>query len=110
MATKTRADLVTKILEKKAIIAAGETADAVVYDLVDGYVDPALEELSILKVQIPDAEAIHFALFNSLADYIAENVSEAGPKNPQAQLVALNQLRLLTRGQPTYEPQQQESF
>lgn len=112
MTTKTRADLITEVLENLMVIAAGETADSVVYNAVDAHVDPALEELSILKVQIPDDEAIPLALFGSLADYIVENACNkfGRPANPQAKLAALNQLRLLTRGQPTREPQQQEYF
>ncbi len=110
--TKTRADLVTEVLENLMVIAAGETANSVVYQAVDGHVDTSLEELAILKVQIPDDEAIPAALFDALADYVAENAcSKFGrPASPQAKLVALNTLRLLTRGQPTYEPMQQENF
>lgn len=112
MATKTRADLITEVLENLMVVAAGEVPDSVVYDAVNQHIDPALEELSILKVQIPDSEAIPLALFGSLADYIVENACNkfGRPANPQAKLFALNQLRLLTRGHPTHEPQQQEYF
>lgn len=108
--SKSRAELVSRVLENLGVLASGQTPAAEDTEGVDQYVGPAIAELNALDIcNVQDAGtigpsggAIDEAMFLALADYIA---NACGPKfglaNDPALYVlstrAVTHLRTVTR-------------
>lgn len=113
MTTKTRPELVSQALANLGALQAGQTPADEDASTIDGYVEGMLARLSAKGiVTVSDDSEIPTEWFNSLADILADDAAlEFGAaKNPQKVLLAENELRIMTRGQPTREVLTSEYF
>ena len=118
MATRTQADLVTKILENLGIVPAGQAAEVEDVSTVDANLPSLIRELAAREiVYVPDLTNIPDVWFLSLAKIGAYELrSEFGVTGEfEAALKvgneeAIGNLKVMTRGRPTYEPLKTVSF
>jgi hypothetical protein len=111
--TKTRADLVTRALQKLSVIGAGQSADAEDSELVDSFVDSTLVALSSDRiVTVADEAAIPIDWFESIAELLAYNAATdfGRPKDEVGKLAAETRLRRMVASDPTYEVQRATYF
>jgi hypothetical protein len=116
---RTRNDLVNQALANLGILAAGQTAAAEDFDAVDGYVDSLvawLDETDVVTVD--DLSAIPDSWFNALAVLLADDCAlqfglpgvPAKPSAPNPRQGAIDDIRLVVYGRPTYQVQKTEYF
>src|SRR5262245_57147256 len=116
---RTRNDLVNEALMNLGVLAAGQTPAAEDFEAVDGKVEALvayLEEAEILDIDT--IEEIEPEWFGPLAVLLADDAAlEFGlpgvppsQSNPQPVQAAIDKLRLVTYGRPTYEPLKTEYF
>lgn len=118
MATKTRADLVVKVLEKLQIVPEGQTPEVEDTARVDRNLPPVLRELAAREIiYVPDIENIPEEWFLSLASVAAYELrSEFGVTGEfevtlkNASDEGIGKLYVMRRGRPTYEPLKTLSF
>ena len=123
--TRTRRDLVNAALANLGILAAGQTADAEDFEAVDDKVEGLIAWLEATEIlDLEDVEAIPQEFFNPVAVLLANDAAlEFGlPGIPAAQTTpavagtptpvqkAIDDIRLVTYGRPTYERQKTEYF
>lgn len=113
---KSRQDLVNQALFNLGVLVIGQNAGAEEYNLVDGIVDPMLEELigrDIVFVQ--DVDAIEDRYFLSLGHVLAgQAASLFGMQNDQALAARMikgeKDLRVLSAMRPTYETLEVQAY
>ena len=118
MTTRTQADLVIKILEKLMIVPEGQAPETDDIARVEGNLQSVINELAAREiVYVPDFSAIPDQWFMSLAKVCAyEMRDEFGIAGESlATVTAANSegilnLKVMTRGRPTYEPLRTVSF
>lgn len=113
MLTKTKIDLANKVLSLLGKTGEGQTPSDDDISLVTDLIDPACETLSGLSViVIDDTDNIPANVFLPLAEYVTEQCASdfSRPKNFQAEQIAIRELKMIVRGQPTYETQTAEYF
>lgn len=118
MGTRTSADLVTKILEKLGVVPEGQIPEVEDTARIERNLASMIEELAAREiVYVADIENIPDAWFLSLASICAyEMRNEFGVTGEfEATLAngnqtAIDKLRVMTRGKPTYEPLKTVSF
>ena len=118
MATRTKSDLIAKILEKLNVVPEGMAPEIEDSARVDRNLQSLIEELAAREiVYVPDIEAIPDAWFLSLAaigayelrnEFGVTGEFEATLANGNAAAIA--KIEVMTRGRPTYEPLQTVSF
>ena len=118
MATRTQADLVIKILEKLMIVPEGQAPETDDIARVEANLPSVIEELAAREiVYVPDLANIPDAWFLSLAKICAyelrdefglagESLATVSAANTEGIL----NLKVMTRGKPTYEPLRTVSF
>lgn len=110
--SKTRAELIGQALINLGVIAEGQSIDADLIDKMDGVVDPACAELTILDIYYvqdagsvgPTGGDIPDSAFLSLAAYIANAACAAFNLPADAKLQALSQIaeaKLVTLARPS---------
>lgn len=112
-ATKTRNDLITRVLGVLGKLAAGQSPDAEDAELVDGLIDPALATLAADGIAyIADPSQIDDRYFLPLAVCVADIVSPdfGAPPSPDAVFAAKSTLRRLNAGQAGYTPLKSDYF
>jgi hypothetical protein len=119
MATKTRAELGVKALGNLGIVESGQPPSSEDAETVNGYVDGLIDGLSARGiVSITDDNAIPAEFFLPLAVLLADVAANdfglpgvpATQSNPNPVSKAEYDIRLMTRSQPTGEPQTTEYF
>lgn len=76
MATKTRAELAQRALEKLLVVGAGQSPDSEDTERVDGVIDAVLADLEARQiVTVADVEEIELAVFEWIADILADSVA-----------------------------------
>lgn len=118
MATATRSQLILATLDKLGVIASGQTPSTEDTNKVDGYLDAILRELAAMEfVAVPDTNNVPLEWLQSLADYVADRskmqfsvTADEDTRLSQAATIALDRLKVMTRGRPTYELQRGEFF
>lgn len=111
-ATKTKADLVLKILEELGVVATGQSPELEDSVKVAANIDPVIAELSAREiVDVPDVEAIQSEIFLSLATICAYElraqfglVGDALVDLTRKYGEAIDKINVMTRAKPTYEP------
>ena len=110
--TRTRNDLILKILEKLGVAATGQSPEAEDTARVDANLDSLIAEIRAAEiVDIYDLDAIEPEYFLSVASICAyelrdefgvmgEHLSDLSRKNAEA----IAKLEMITRAKPTYEP------
>lgn len=105
--TKTRAQLVTRAARKARLIAAGQSLETEDSTVIDDAIDGMLADLAARSVvYVADDTAIDIAVFESLADVLAEVIAPdyGKPRDMNAVTAAEMRLRTATSTAPTYEP------
>ena len=105
MATKSRAQLVNEALAKLGVIAAGQSAEADDFDVVDGKIESLVDQLSMDDICEVNPEEIEAALFEAVASLLA-NISGQPfgvPYNDAVKTTFERQLIRLTAERPTRE-------
>lgn len=109
--TRTRTDLIKKVLEKLGVAASGQEPEIEDTARVDANLDSVVAEFPALEVvDIPDVNAIPDEYFLSIASVIAyelrdefgiigDALTDLTAKNAQS----IEKLRFMTRGRPTYQ-------
>lgn len=118
MPTRTRADLVVKILEKLGVVPEGQAPEVEDTARVDRNLPSLFNELAAREiVYVPDIEAIPDMWFLSLAKIAAYELrNEFGVTGEfEGTLSRANEegilaIKVMTRGRPTYEPLKTVSF
>lgn len=113
MATKTRAELVSKTLANLGVLASGQSPSDEDASAVDDHVDTAFATLSGKGVvSISDDEAIPLELFGPLADWLAEDAAPdfGRATDRKKQMAAEAEIRKIVYGKPTREPLQVDYF
>lgn len=113
MATKTRADLIKRVLELLGVVGAGQPIPPEEYNAVDGLVEEAVDSLALKHViNIDDIGAIEPAVFQPLARWIANMggapwgvVFDAGVERQTE-----NTLRHIAATAPGFLPQKTEYY
>ena len=118
MTTRTQNDLVIKILEKLKIVPEGQAPETDDIARVESNLQSVINELAAREiVYVPDLTAIPDQWFMSLAKICAyemrdefglmgETLAEVKMANEEA----IQNLRVMVRGRPTYEPLRTVSF
>lgn len=112
MTTRTRSELVTKILEKLGVLPEGQTPVVEDSQRVDRNLPSLIAELAGREiVYVTDLEQIPEAWFLSLADVAAWElrnefgiIGEALVALKDANDTGIMKLKAMLRGKPTYEP------
>jgi hypothetical protein len=119
---RTRNDLVNEALMNLGVLAAGQSPDAEDFAAVDGKYNALIARLETQDILDIDnsiaAGEIPAELFAPLAVLLADDSAlEFGlpgvppsQSNPQPVAAAIDQIRLITYGRPTYQPQRTEYF
>ncbi len=110
--TRARADLVTEALANLGVLAAGQMPAAEDYAFVDEKLESIMDGLAAREiVYVPDLSAIPNPWFDSLAAIVAYACrSKFGITGDDLQTLTINNaeaernLKVMTRGRPTYEP------
>lgn len=118
MSTRTRADLVNKIIEKLGIVPEGMTPEVEDYGRVDRNLPSVLDELAAREIlYVPDITSIPGEWFLSLSQICAwELRNEFGVTGDfevtleKANADAITKIKVMTRGRPTYEPLKMVNF
>jgi hypothetical protein len=119
--TRTASDLVLKVLSNLGVLAAGQTVATEDFNTVFNQLDSIFRKLGALEiVYVPDPNNIPGEWFTSIAAIVAGELSTdfgAGPEFVKAGLgapagsgAAAIELKIMTRGRPTGEPQRTLSF
>lgn len=113
MSTKTRDELVDDALRKLMVVGAGQSPDAEDQELVDGKVDPLIDQLSAdLIVQITDDDAIPGEFFDPVSSLLANLCAPDFGKtfSPDVQAFYEQRLRRTQMVQPTYQALETDHF
>jgi len=118
MATRTQADLVQKILEVLQVVPEGQPAEVEDTARININLPSLIEELAAREiVYVPDLTVIPDAWFLSLAKIGAYELrnefgvtGELAATLQTANTEAILNLKVMTRGKPTYEPLRTVSF
>lgn len=117
--TRTRNDLVNQALANLGVLAAGQPASAEDFEAVDNMVEPMFAWLEATEnITIDNIDQIPPEWFNNLAVLLADDAAlmfglpgmPPSQSEPQPVRNALDNLKLVTYGRPTYEPQKTEYF
>ncbi len=111
MATRTRADLVTKILEKLQIVPEGQAPEVEDQARVDRNLPSLMSALAAREmVYVPDLDNIPDAWFLDLAKVAAYELrnefsvtGDFARELEAGQIEGVANLKVMTRGRPTYE-------
>lgn len=116
--TRTRADLVVKILEKLAVVPEGQAPEVEDSARVDRNLPSLIDSLAAEEIlYVPDIENIPSAWFLALSAVCAYRLRnefgvtgefEVTLKNGEVE--GISQIKVMTRGRPTYEPLRTLSF
>lgn len=119
---KTRQDLVKQALADLGILAAGQNPSAEDFDAVNGYVTPLvawLESTEIYDFDDIDEHGVPDDVFRWIALILADDAAiefglpgvppKPGDPTPPRQK-AIDNIRLVTYGRPTYQAQRTEYF
>lgn len=109
---RSQADLVQKVLEKLFVVPEGQAAETDDTSRVTANVQSAIDALGGREeIYVPDVNNIPPALFLDLAKVIAYELKdefglsgEMLQKCSTANTEGLRNLRIMSRGRPTYEP------
>lgn len=112
MATRTKADLVVKILEKLFVVPEGQAPETEDTARVALNLQSVLDSLRGREiVYVPDPDAIPGEWFMDLAKVCAWElkdefglIGEQLQKADRANSEGIRNLKIMTRGRPTYEP------
>lgn len=118
MGTRTESDLITKILEKLAVVPEGQAPEVEDTARVEANLPSLMNELAGREiVYVPDLTAIPDEWFLSLAKICAYELrnefgvtGEAAMELSKANDEGILNLKVMTRGKPTYEPLRTTSF
>lgn len=111
--TKTRAELVIRALRKLLVVGSGQSPEDEDVELVDGVVDATLADLAARRVvYVANEDEIDVAVFEPLADILADNVAAdfGKAKNPAMVDLAEMKLKAITATEPTYETLRNDYF
>jgi hypothetical protein len=113
MATRTRRELVNEALVNLGVLAAGQQPDSEDFEAVDNKFEPLMEWLEAAQIIDLDTsvDEIPNEWFNALAVLLADESAlmfglpgvPAAPNAPSPVALAIDKLRLVTYGRPTYE-------
>lgn len=114
----TQADLISKILEKLGVVPDGTPANSEDSARVEGNLQAVIDSLAAREiVYVPDIASIPSEWFLDLAKVCAYELrDEFGISGEQLQVVStanaegIMNLKVMTRGRPTYEPLKTVSF
>lgn len=121
MATKTRAQLISRALERIGVLAAGQSLSAEDSALVDAQIEPLADELAAREViTLGDLEEFDTSVFHALADCLGYHVAPDFGVSLE-ELVGLGvdgreggaaerRLRIITASRPLSEPVQGTYF
>lgn len=109
---RTRGDLVTEALANLGALPAGQTPAEEDYSFIDEKLESIIDGLAAREiVYVPDLTQIPNAWFDSLAAIVAHAcISKFGIAGDEAATLISNKdkaesdLKVMTRGRPTYEP------
>lgn len=107
MTTFTRAELVTRVLQKHRVVGEGQPASEEQRAVVDGVIDPALEELARRNVVTVDAAvAMPIVLKEHLADFLLYFCATDFGRAPDVagHQLAESNLRAIEADRPTFQP------
>ena len=118
MAFRTENDLITKILEKLQIVPEGQAPEADDTARVEANLPSLLNELAAREiVYVPDINSIPDEWFLSLAKICAYELrdefgltGDAARECEKANIEGILNLKVMTRGKPTYETLRTLSF
>lgn len=118
MATRTRADLVVKILEKLQVVPEGQTPEAEDTTRVDRNLPSLIAELAGREiVYVGDLNAVPEEWFLSLAQIAAYELRNEFGVTGEFEITlargnaeGIAKIKVMTRGRPTYEPLRTVSF
>lgn len=118
MSTRTESDLVTEILEKLMVVPEGQAPEADDFARVQLDLPSVLESLAGREiVYVPDINNIPGAWFMDLAKVCAYEMRDKFGVAGEALVTVTNannegilNLKVMTRGRPTYEPLRTVSF
>lgn len=113
MSTKTRDQLVDRALQKLMIVGSGQAPQAEDQELVDGFVDTTIDDLSARDIiVIQDDDAIEFSMFEWLADCLSQNAASSfgKPRDPNLTEYAEAKLKRIRFVDPTYQVLTSEHF
>ena len=112
MGERTESDLITKILEKLGVVPEGQAANQEDIARVEGNLQSVIDELAAREILfVPDINSIPNEWFLSLAKICAYELRnefgitgefEATLRNGNDE--AIGNIKVMTRGRPTYEP------
>jgi len=107
--TFTRAELVTRVLQKHRVIGEGQPASDEQRNIVDGVIDPAVQELSRREVVTVDPNTtMPIALKEHLADFLLYFCAAdfGRPADVPGHELAERKLRAIDADGPTFQPMQ----
>lgn len=126
---RTSSDLVTETLANLGVLSAGQPVDPEDFNYVNEKLDSIFRKLGALEIcYVPDPDNIPGAWFSDLADIVAGECATKFGSNPDhySMLVmrglggvgsvpvgagsAAQSLKIMSRGRPTGEPLQTDSF
>lgn len=115
---RTRSDLVTEALESLGVLAAGQTPELEDTARIDEKIDSILADLAGREiVYVADPDNIPQEWFNALADIVAYEcrtkfgvTADFEATLERANTNAIEKLKVILRGRPTYEPQRSHYF
>lgn len=111
--SKTRQDIQFKVISILVGGDIGAPVSAEDADTINGYIDSEIAEMNADgTTYIDDPDTLDDGLFTTFCKLVANAAAEefGGQSNEQTALQLRNRIRVLTRQQPGYGPQQVEFF
>jgi len=111
--TITRAELVTRVLEKLRVTGTGQAPEAEDQAIVDKLIEPAFDELQRRDiVSLRPNSAIPAAYQEHLADFIGQLAARdfGLPPDPGVKILAEVEMRRIEADNPTFQPLKVDSI